>query len=238
MNQSRHGAGTAGVTAISIVPIASIPGNALDITGGESKLSYVKRVTDVIHLSTFNCQPNDFSLSWLDHIFLILSGNPNVFSDGVLVKDRFACGFCHQRAFFVHQALQRNGIESDVFGLNGHVVARLSIEGKQYYTDPDYGVGPFPAMPESLGDIVRSTYSLAASGDLDQLAGFFTSTGDNETYNGLDAKSEQQAAIFQQSRYAVILLLLMAVLNLLTCVFLARPSGTRSLRPRVGRIQP
>ncbi|TGQ50944.1 hypothetical protein EN836_26575 [Mesorhizobium sp. M1C.F.Ca.ET.193.01.1.1] len=238
VHQSRPGAGTAGITAISIVPIASIPNTALDMTGGESKLAYVKRVTDIVHLSTFNCQPSDFSLSWLDRIFLALSGNPSVFSDGVLVKDRFVCGFCHQRAFLVHQALQRNGIESDVFGLNGHVVARVSIEGKQYYTDPDYGVGPFAARPESLEDVVRSTYLLAASGDLDQLSGFYTSAGDNGTYDGLDARSEQQAAIFQRSRYAVVLLLLMTVLNLLACVFLARQSGTRSPRPIVGRIQP
>ncbi|UCI07153.1 hypothetical protein [Mesorhizobium sp. B1-1-8] len=212
------------MTAVTIKPISEIADSALDITEGESQLGYVKRVTDVVHLSTFNCDPTEFSLSWLDRLFLWRSGNPSAFAEGMLVKDRFTCGFCHQRAFLVHQALKRNGIASDVFGLNGHVVTRVNIDGKQYYTDSDYGVGPFPAAAETLEETVRNTYSLSAWGDPDLLASLYTSAEDNQIYinNNIDQMATQQATILRQSGVAANLLLSTSALYLLSCIFLTR----------------
>ncbi|MDX8520159.1 hypothetical protein [Mesorhizobium dulcispinae] len=219
----RLGAGTAGLTAVTIKPISEIADTVLDITEGESQLGYVKRVTDVVHLSTFNCQPTEFSLSWLERIFLWLSGSPSLFVEGILVKDRFTCGFCHQRVFLVRQALQRNGITSDLFGLNGHVVARVNIDRKQYYTDPDYGVGPFPAAADTLEEAVRSNYSLAASGDLELLVGFYNSAEDNKPYGDyIDRVFEKQAALFKKSRLVANLLAMTSVSYLLAYFFLIR----------------
>jgi hypothetical protein len=214
---SGPGAGLAGVTATVLRPVRTIPDAVFDITKGESKLGYVRRVTDMVHLTTYHCEAADYHLSLLDRLFLWLSGNPSTFAEGILVKDRFTCGFCHQRAFLVHQILQRNGIKSDVFGLNGHVVTRADIDGRLFYTDPDYGVGPFPTATENIDQAVRENYSMAPQGNLDLLASLYSSEDDNLSYGDyIDTAYSRQASVFKKSNILAYSLLLASFI-LLTC---------------------
>ncbi|TGR17796.1 MULTISPECIES: hypothetical protein [unclassified Mesorhizobium] len=210
------------------IPISSVPNDALDLEPGESQLGYVKRITETVHNATGHCEPTSYQLSVLEQMVVRLSGGPDAFAtEGVLVKDRFTCGFCHQRAFLVHQALQQNGIDSEVFGLTGHVVVRALIEGNQYFTDPDYGVGPFPAMAEMLAGNVRSSYN--SFGNVDELVGYYTTPNDNEAYGGLDSVFEQQSTIVHTASDAAKLLLGLSMLCLSVCALVTRRKASMFL---------
>ena len=237
---SKPDAGRAGMATSTLRLISAFPDSTFDISESEAPLGYVKRVTDLVHLTTYHCNPKNYQLSLLERLSLRLSGSPTTFDQGILVKHRFGCGFCHQRAFLVHQAIGRNGLDSIVFGLNGHVVVKVTIEDKEYLTDPDYGVGPFAYTADvtALDADVRRSYATAPSANLDLISGIYTTLENNGPYAAktLESIYESQATIFWQARIGAYVLLLISGLCLWGMRFSKRigsfPSEASSSRQR------
>jgi hypothetical protein len=197
INPAPPNTGIPGYNFPAIQGLQHIEDQVFDRSAGESPLGYVKRVTDLVHLSTYNCLSDSYQLSLLERLVTKIVSSRAIFSEGILVKDRFSCGLCHQRAFVVRRFLQANGIATSVYGLGGHVVDRITIDGTEYASDPDYGVGPFPLQPNSLDGVIRATYSTAPWANIDLLTEIFTSLSDNEAYGSyIDDKYREQVKIF------------------------------------------
>ncbi len=75
-------------------------------------------------------------------------------------------GFCSQQAMVLAAFLRERGIDTDVQGLNGHVVAVAHAQGGDMVLDPDYGVVlRFSlAQAESDPERVRAAYLAAGYG--------------------------------------------------------------------------
>ena len=59
-------------------------------------------------------------------------------------------GFCSQFAILLDEILEKNGYESNLVGLDGHVVVEAkTLKGQRIVLDPDYGV----IIPESISFI-------------------------------------------------------------------------------------
>jgi hypothetical protein len=118
--------------------------------GDETDLAFATRVTDVVSDAIYHCEPSE-PQSLLSP--LVATG------EGILHPAHLRCGFCHQSAFVLAEALVRGGISAYARGLNGHVVTALSLDGTEYVADPDYGVMPFAidwddALPSALAAYV------------------------------------------------------------------------------------
>lgn len=79
---------------------------------------------------------------------------------------RKGVGFCSQQAMVLAAFLRERGIDTDVQGLNGHVVAVAHAQGGDMVLDPDYGVVlRFSlAQAESDPERVRAAYLAAGYG--------------------------------------------------------------------------
>lgn len=218
--------GIAGLNRPAIQPIQSIPDSQFDLTDGESKVGYVKRVTYMVHLSTYHCEPSDSRISILDRFAaLVLGHGQSVFSEGILAKSRFTCGFCSQRAFLVYDILKRNGFSAEVFGLNGHVVTRVNIDGVLYYTDPDYGVGPFAVADDVdlLRNTIQAAYVRAPWPNIDVISQIYLSEDNREYRQDIDEVEDEQRVVFTVSDNIAVFLFI-AGCFLFICVW--KPSGT------------
>jgi hypothetical protein len=132
----------AGPTLEDIPPKVWIRGSA------EPVLAYVSRVTRTVHYATYHCLPEDNSLSWIGTVgneAAKLFGYDTAYELGLFRFSTLRCGYCSERAAAVTRTLRENGIDSSTYGLGGHVVTQVVIDGKTYFTDPDYGVGPYPS---------------------------------------------------------------------------------------------
>jgi len=112
----------------------------------EPLLDYVARVNRLVHETTYNTHPRDFSLPIITRVLASVADPWIDFDwDQGLFGARFVGGYCHQRAIELANILRENGIDDAwAYGLNGHVVTRFSDEGGAVYlVDPDYGAGPF-----------------------------------------------------------------------------------------------
>lgn len=116
--------------------------------GAEPVLAYVSRITRTVHYATYHCLPQDHSLSWIETVgntAAKLVGYDSAYNLGLFRFSELRCGYCSERAAAATKVLRENGIDASTYGLGGHVVSRVVIDGNTYFTDPDYGVGPYPA---------------------------------------------------------------------------------------------
>lgn len=166
---------------------------------GEAPLAYATRINGEISRAFAHCTPADsVAHSWL-HYALHVAGFAHVTEQGLLTRRRNLCGFCHQAAHIEAAALRRNGVEAQVFGLSGHVVVRADIDGRTYYLDPDYGVGPFDEGATGSWDRLDGAYTpLVGIPEATRIASFYTSHEDNQPYYSdayLDALERRQATL-------------------------------------------
>lgn len=125
----------------------------------ETPLVYVSRVTEKIYSATYHCLPTDNSLSMVEEAVSwagkALGYDPQ-FDQGLFGFNRLKCGFCSERAAAVTHVLRLNGMDAITLGINGHVITKVTIDGAVYYTDPDYGVGPY--LADLPADKIRKVY--------------------------------------------------------------------------------
>jgi len=108
---------------------------------GEDDLAFATRVGGIVHRATYHCESSETGQSWAAHI--AAERAPEVRSYGYLDPRIVRCGYCHQRAFILAEALRRGGIESaQAYSLQEHVITLFSVGDRYYIADPDYGVGP------------------------------------------------------------------------------------------------
>ncbi|WP_131658077.1 hypothetical protein [Ectopseudomonas composti] len=114
----------------------------------EPLLAYISRITKTVHYATYHCEPDDNRLSWIENIanktakFL---GYDSAYEIGLFRLSKLKCGYCSERAAAATAILRKNGINASTYGLGGHVITRVVSGDAIYFTDPDYGVGPFLA---------------------------------------------------------------------------------------------
>lgn len=193
----------AGYSHTATQHISQIPLSRFARTAEETDLGYLKRILDSVHLSTYHCERDGFHLSLLERLAVRLSGGISLFSnEGILMRERFICGYCHQRAFIEAKILSDNGMPTDVLSVNGHVVARTAIDGVEYITDPDYGVGPFEYSvdPEKLLVVARHAYRMVTWVDAAPFADMIASRNDNISYGeNIFAIERRQSAAFAKA---------------------------------------
>lgn len=183
-------------------PLRSYSSYQLARKTAEPPLSYARRITNIVHLSTFHCMSNEYQLSIIDRVVVRYLGYEQMFDEGILSRHRINCGLCHQRAAVVAEILNNNGIKSTVFGLNGHVVARLETSDGVFLTDPDYGVGPYEYVndKDELYKSVLIQYRGSAWDNAENVAMYASSFGDNrEYYNHIYEAQTAQDVIFKMS---------------------------------------
>jgi len=128
--------------------LADVPASEFVKSADESELGYVSRITQIIHESTYHCLSTDNSLSLVESAVNVLAkavGYNTNYELGLFDFKDFKCGFCSERASALTKVLQDNGIETITYGLGGHVVSRFTSGGNVFFSDPDYGVGPYRA---------------------------------------------------------------------------------------------
>jgi hypothetical protein len=135
-----------GYTFIPGATLAELPPSAFARLDGEKDIDYVARMTTLVHLSTYHCEPWEHQLSLPGMIVqnaMAAVGRDPQFYQGLILKRTLRCGFCSERAIALSRILSHHGIESHAHGLNGHVASIFTVDGVEYLADPDYGVGPF-----------------------------------------------------------------------------------------------
>lgn len=128
--------------------LEDIPSQVWARGSAEPVLTYVSRVTRTVHYATYHCLPEDHSLSWIVTVgneAAKLFGYDTAYELGLFRFSTLRCGYCSERAAAVSRVLRESGIDASTYGLGGHVVTRVVTDGKTYFTDPDYGVGPYPS---------------------------------------------------------------------------------------------
>lgn len=143
---------------------------------GEPELAYALRLSRYVHESSYHCEAADLPFSWIETA-LAAAARP-VFAEGLLVRERFRCGLCSQRAGMLDQLLHERGIASDVLGLNGHVVVKVG----DHVVDPDFNVGPFLYSDPDLYRTAAAAYArIPGLGGFDY-ARMMASRHDNQLY--------------------------------------------------------
>nr|WP_316652901.1 hypothetical protein [uncultured Gellertiella sp.] len=177
---------------------------------GESDLALVNRMKDEVHARTRHCEPLHNPWSWIERAVLA-KAYPEAYQQGSLLRQRFFCGFCHQRAYMLQSVLDDLYIKSSVLGLYGHVVLEVSIDGRNYAADADYGT---PLVDLSRGMTLRSDVLAAYSGfsQAIEIADMYASTQDNDYYLGRNGFQrylyQQQSAVFWSNIIAGLLFLM------------------------------
>lgn len=170
--------GIPGYSTLAATPIQNLSERVFDRQVGETDRDVITRLNGLIHSGSWNCAPQDFTLSEIEQHVHAVMGSPNIFSEGILIRSRFGCGFCHQRATLLTSALIRNNIVANVFGLNGHVVVRVELPDEALFVDPDLGVAPMNGSEQSILD----GYSPLGHGDPQEILAMYQSWEDNSTY--------------------------------------------------------
>ena len=122
--------------------LAQIPASELPRRPRESTLGYANRVALTVHLSTYQCEPDDFSLTPLETVISKLLQMVGMRFDwhlGLFQKSTLRCGACHQRAIAAANILRENGLNAWAFGNGGHVLVKFAANEHIYLVDPDYG---------------------------------------------------------------------------------------------------
>ena len=125
-------------------------------------------------------------------------------------------GFCSQAAIALATYLQEQGIETEVVGLGGHVVAVANMGGAEYVLDPDYNV----VLPHDLERLevapkmVIGAYSAAGVDHREarRIAGIFGADGNHRGY-ATHARIGHQVA--QTLKYIIPALMVVAGMLLL-----------------------
>lgn len=205
-------------TLAAKLPASQINGLSLQTPGSmplEGLLAEVGELTRAVFDHSEHCEVTELRLSWLENTILALNPFSNLFQQGVLVRERFRCGYCHQRAFLLLEMLQAGFAGTDATvqmqGLNGHVVLQFVAQGRTFVTDPDYGVGPFEYSSEdsALSQQVSQTY--AGSPNLESMLSMYLSREDNQAYsstNSFNTIKSKQLWWFQFSSLVGVFLLL------------------------------
>ena len=190
-----------GLAGVDYAPISAwaAPLLSANVKLKELSIAFVRRATQMVYLTTYHCEPWSFRLSLLERAFS--APYPDVWNDGLLTA-RMKCGFCHQRAWRLVSALRAAGIKAEVYGIGGHVIAKVSIDGKDYAADPDYGVGPF-LWPDNAAELTKSVIDAYAVTsvpltykDRKLFASWYVSPNDNSVYVGLSEKAALQRRVF------------------------------------------
>lgn len=149
--------------------------DAADVTRrvNEGELGYVTRINEMVHQSTYHCNPTDYGLSAVE---LATSGLMKVLGFRIdwrqgLFGEGMLYGFCHQRAIILARMLESNGIPAAAFGLNGHVVTLVHLEGAEYLVDPDFGALPYryDVDDRSLRARFDASYANVGFDDMDNI---------------------------------------------------------------------
>jgi len=120
---------------------------------------------------------------------------------------RLGGGFCSQHAILFNDIARRQGIQSRILGLNGHVVNEALVDGAWRAYDPDYGV----AFGASLRDLerdpekVRETYRRAGRPDEEarKWAAVFASDVDNWHFRTSGTYAPRRALLEPAARLLV-----------------------------------
>ncbi|MFU0507711.1 hypothetical protein [Pseudaminobacter sp. NGMCC 1.201702] len=226
-------AGIPGYSSLATVTIQSVPNERFVRSDKETTLGFVSRVSRTVQSTTFNCAPGDFHLSWAERLMWASIGSPNIFADGILVRSRFDCGYCHQRAFLVKDLLHDAGIEAEVWGLNGHVVLRLDHAGQAYFVDPDLGPGPFAVNLDGgpMIDVAR-VYANSSAANVDALRLIYADASDDAPYGGLEYAAHYQKQVFFYADALVGVLGAAGLLALCASAFFVRSRYSIASTPR------
>jgi hypothetical protein len=149
---------------------------------GEDDLAFAGRLTTQVYRATYHCDAAEARQSL--SASLAAARAPETSTYGYLDPSIMRCGFCHQRAFVLAEALRRGGlIDAKAFALNEHVVTLFSKEGRYYLADPDYGVGPVLYDGSTYSSIPDTHYAqIVDPATLTILKRAFTHTVDDEPY--------------------------------------------------------
>ncbi|MCD5971711.1 arylamine N-acetyltransferase family protein [Pseudomonas quasicaspiana] len=173
-----------GVDHIQGLTLAEMPKSVFEKGNAEPDLSYVSRVTGMVHRATYHCSPTDNSVSWIEAVLNVIAdktGFDPMYEYGLFNFRTLKCGFCSERAAAVTRVLRENGMDATTYGIGGHVITRVMVGGKAYFTDPDYGVGPYPA-DLSFSDVINTyEYSVIPSNS-ELLARIVTKRSDDGPY--------------------------------------------------------
>ena len=180
------GSGIPGYHSLAGEPLSDMPAQAFLRTDREPALRYTARISSMVHLATYHCDPRDFRFSLISKVVeLWMSTTVNFDWDQGLLESP-VCGYCHQRAIVVANILRENGMDDAwAYSLNGHVVTRFTDEdGNAYLVDPDYGAGPFlyDSADEDLERDMRAVYQSAVFDNTDVLIDMVLSRKDNSPY--------------------------------------------------------
>lgn len=205
---------TPGMSHPLIQPLKSIKDPRLARLDGEDDMDFSKRLNQIVSQSFYHCDPDD-ATRIVDRIALhLLSGNYR--AEGFLDPKSARCGFCHQSAFILSYALERWGVNSIVFGLNGHVVSLVKIDDQHYLFDPDYGVGPIP-YPNYTSLTVKNSYQKSGLWN-PSLIPVYATTRDDQPYMSMDwlkhARIHQQKMVFRVESIVILILSLSIIVFL------------------------
>jgi hypothetical protein len=209
-------------TANSKTNIRDITNSQLGIAPNESTLAYVKRITQMVNTSTYHCAPNLYRLSWIETAL-----NPFFFthirSEGILARSRFTCGYCSQRTAVTASILNSSGIDAKAMGLDGHVVVRFIEGGQEYFSDPDYGVGPYRYVQDAkiMHSTIKHAYSAAKNWAV--IEKIVVSFDDNRLYDSYFLKAEwRQTLMFFVAKILAYCSLAIGLLLTASSLFLRR----------------
>ncbi len=211
----------------------------------EDDLSFAIRVSRAVFAAVYHCEDNAAAQSWL--ISLRTAAHLQAAeTEGVLAAEGLRCGLCHQVSYVAASALRRGGVEAEVFGLTGHVVVRFVTGGREYFIDPDWGLGPFdPSSPHFEAELrnayrpfatLRATYQPIRADDLlNNVVAAYLTPDDNVPYGsmpGLDAIAARQARMFMAQKWAERLILFFGLGALATAGALWVRSGRYERRAK------
>lgn len=202
----------------------------------EGELGYVTRINEMVHQSTYHCNPTDYSLSAVEFAtsrLMKVLGFRFDWRQG-LFGERMLCGFCHQRAIILARVLESNGIPAAAFGLNGHVVTLVQLEGAEYLVDPDFGALPYryDVDDRSLRAGFDASYANVGFDDMDNIFEMVASREDNELYYSpeyLDGIQVNREILFSLAPYVAAIFIVFGVIGL--SAFLLN-NGSRAWRAR------
>lgn len=142
----------------SIPAITSRKDHRAERLPGEDLTTYVERVSVLVHRATAHCaddgrrDPQTWEVAVARRL-----GIAAIAHDELVTAAGFRCGFCSQRALLLSRILRDNGVGSaDAYGLNGHVVTQVQINGRRFISDPDLGV---PLVDPMDAQAVKAAYA-------------------------------------------------------------------------------
>lgn len=193
---------------------------------GESDLDFATRLNLVIHNSTYHCGPQD-NRTLAERVLFSLSKQS---AEQGLLTPELRCGLCHQRAYILAKSLANSGLNTIVFGLNGHVVTLVELSGVRLIFDPDYGVGPFnydEYDPSMMNDTYRHKYWTSET----VAAGSLSTKDDDDEYYTMSILDDIS---IKQQRLLYLIKLTLYFFALLGCV-LTVISALGFFKARLGR---